>query len=162
MKFIQPLFLAAVAALIAAASTADAQPTPPVRVDSCAANAGSPGRTWSGTYGHYAPYGYYTNGRYMRGTGPYMGHAYSEPSTPPTLAIGFANTSPKTATTVDFGLIAKGHNVAIVRDVGTFTTGAKIEHVFSLSPNVFPLGTSLYQCLPLHITYTDGTVWNHP
>ena len=79
--------------------------------------------------------------------------------TSPQLAIDYTNTGAKVAKTIEFGLVARGHLVAEVRDVGTFSPGAEIKHTFGLSPNVFPLGTSLAQCVPLRITYEDGTHW---
>ena len=52
--------------------------------------------------------------------------------------------------------------VAEVRDVGTFSPGAEIKHQFGLSPNVFPLGTSIVECVPLKITFVDGSKWKNP
>jgi hypothetical protein len=147
--------------LLAPAASMAASSAPHVRVDSCRPDAGKPAGSWSGNYGSFAPYGVYTAHSYVRGPYPYRGHAYYEPATPPTLSIGYVNESPKTATTIDFGLVAKGHTVAVVRDAGTFSTGAKIDHVFALDRNVFPLGTSIVSCLPLHIEYSDGTTWSH-
>jgi len=34
--------------------------------------------------------------------------------------------------------------------------------MFGLSPNVFPLGTGLARCIPLHIRFADGTTWKNP
>ncbi|MBV8364501.1 MAG: hypothetical protein JO193_08040 [Candidatus Eremiobacteraeota bacterium] len=90
------------------------------------------------------------------------GRRFYQPSvtrTSPQLAIDYRNTGAKVAKTIEFGLVARGHLVAEVRDVGTFSPGAEIKHTFGLSPNVFPLGTSLAQCVPLRITYEDGTHW---
>jgi len=77
----------------------------------------------------------------------------------PELAIDYTNEGSKVATTIEFGLVARGHLVAEVRDVGTFSPGAEIKHRFGISQNVFPLGTGMAQCLPLRITYQDGTKW---
>jgi hypothetical protein len=95
---------------------------------------------------------------------PY-GRAYYQPpvsSTLPQLGIDYKNISPKTMTTIEFGLVANGRLVAEVRDVGTFTTGAEIKHTFALNPNVFPLQTGLPQCVPLHIVFADGSKWRNP
>jgi hypothetical protein len=136
---------------------------PSVRVDSCRVDAGRPAQSWQAGYGTYAPYGYYGPNRgYVRSSYPYRGGSYYEPATAPSLSIGYANTAAQPATSIDFGLVAKGHTVAVVRDVGTFSTNAKIEHVFTLSPNVFPLGTDVLHCVPLHIAYSDGTAWSRP
>lgn len=77
----------------------------------------------------------------------------------PTLAIGYTNLSPKAIKSIDFVLVAKGHIVADVRDVGNFAPGATIRHRFPLSPKIFPLGTGPIACAPLSITYADGTSW---
>lgn len=134
-----------------------------IRVESCSPSAGVPPSSWVGNYGSYAPLGYYGNsGRFYRGPAAYTGSRYYDPGRPPTLAIGFVNTNETPATIIDFALVAKGHAVAIVRDAGTFTQGAKIEHTFDLDPNVFPLGTSIVNCIPVHITFAGGGTWNHP
>jgi hypothetical protein len=76
-----------------------------------------------------------------------------------TLYLDYKNISPRVMKTIEFGLIANGHLVAEIRDVGTFSPQAEIKHQFGLSPNVFPLQTGLPRCLPLRIAYTDGTHW---
>ena len=157
------VFATIISIVLASASAAGAATTHGIRVEACSASAGTPSSSWEGYYGTYAPYGYYgPGGRYYRAGVPYAGHRYYDPGTPPELRITFVNTSGNAAKIVDFGLLAKGHIVAIVRDVGTFSQGAKIEHAFGLDPNVFPLGTSLYECIPLHITYHNGATWDHP
>jgi hypothetical protein len=115
------------------------------------------------TYAGWAP-GYWGPGRYW--ADPY-GYRYYPPATAytttyPTLAIDYKNVSPKTMTTIEFGLIANGNLVAEVRDVGTFTTNAEIKHKFTISQNVFPLQTGLPRCVPLRITFADGTHWRNP
>ena len=107
----------------------------------------------------YVP-GYYPVGRYYW-TDVY-GRRFYQPAvtrTNPELSIDYTNVGAKVAMEIEFGLVARGHLVAEVRDVGTFSPGAEIKHRFGLSPNVFPLGTSLAQCLPLRITYQDGSKW---
>ena len=80
----------------------------------------------------------------------------------PQLGIHYKNISTKVMDAIEFGLIANGRLVAEVRDVGTFSPGAEIKHKFGLSPNVFPIQTSLPQCVPLRITFADGTKWRNP
>jgi hypothetical protein len=80
----------------------------------------------------------------------------------PTLSIAYTNVTQQTMQQIEFGLVANGNLVAEVRDVGTFSPGANIEHEFGLSPNVFPLRTGLPRCLPLRITYANGRVWRNP
>jgi hypothetical protein len=58
--------------------------------------------------------------------------------------------------------VANNRLVAMVRDRGTFSPKAEIKHVFGISDNVFPLGTALTSCVPVRITYENGTVWNNP
>jgi hypothetical protein len=79
-----------------------------------------------------------------------------------TLSIDYMNVSSRVMTTIDFGLVARGHLVAEVRDVGTFSPKAQIKHQFGLDPNVFPLRTALSTCVPLHIVFADGTSWKNP
>jgi hypothetical protein len=79
-----------------------------------------------------------------------------------TLYLDYTNISPKVMKTIEFGLVANGHLVAEVRDVGTFSPHAEIKHQFGLNPNVFPLQTGLPRCLPLRIAYADGTHWVSP
>jgi hypothetical protein len=101
--------------------------------------------------------------------GPYWGDAYGgrfyQPpmtTTSPELAIHYKNISPKTMSEIEFGLVANGVLKAEVRDVGTFSNGAEIRHKFGISPNVFPIGTGLARCVPLRITFEDGTKWRNP
>jgi len=101
--------------------------------------------------------------------GAYFGDVYGarfyQPpitTTNPQLAIDYTNVSTKTMTTIEFGLLANRILVAEVRDVGKFSPHAEIKHRFGLSPNVFPLRTGLPQCVPLRITFADGTKWRNP
>jgi hypothetical protein len=99
--------------------------------------------------------------------GPYYwpsvyGYRYYQPrmaTSNPALGIDYVNTSDKVMKQIEFGLIANGRLVAEVKDVGTFSPGAEIKHQFGVSPNIFPLQTSLVKCMPLKITYADGTKW---
>ncbi len=93
------------------------------------------------------------------------GYTYYQPayaSSAPSLSIDYTNISSKTMREIEFGLIARGELIAEVKDIGTFTTGAEIKHQFGLSPNVFPIGTGLSQCVPLKISFADGTTWRSP
>ncbi len=78
------------------------------------------------------------------------------------LNIAYTNTTAKTMKEIEFGLIANGNLVAEVKDVGTFSPGAEIKHEFGLNPNVFPLQTALARCVPLRISFEDGTKWRNP
>jgi hypothetical protein len=115
----------------------------------------------SGGFVGYAPGWGYRGGYY----GDVYGARYYQPAvttTDPQLGIHYTNISSRPMTSIEFGLIANGHLVAEVRDVGTFSPGAEIKHKFGISPNVFPLQTGLPQCVPLRITFADGTKWRNP
>ena len=56
---------------------------------------------------------------------------------------------------IEFGLVARGTLIAEVRDVGKFSPNIEIKHSFGLSPNVFPIGTGLPQCVALRVTYAN-------
>jgi hypothetical protein len=118
-------------------------------------------------YQQYGPaYVGYAPGLWRGGYwGDVYGFNYYQPavaSANPQLAIHYMNISPKTMTAIEFGLVANGVLVAEVRDVGTFSPHAEIKHRFALNPNVFPIRTGLPQCVPLHITFADGTKWRNP
>lgn len=151
-----------IAALLCAGSVAPAlaQPTPdhhPVKVSLCdpRQNPVAYGPAWGP--GYYPAGPYYWNDVY--------GYRYWQPAyvqNSPTLGIDFTNQTSKTMKQIEFGLIANGNLVAEVKDVGTFSPGVEIKHEFGLSPNVFPLQTGLPRCVPLRITFTDGTKWRNP
>lgn len=113
----------------------------------------------TGGYVGYAPV-------YYRGYwGDVYGARYYQPAvttTNPQLAIHYKNISNKTMTEIQFGLVANGVLRAEVRDVGRFSPHAEIKHRFAISPNVFPIQTGLPLCVPLHITFEDGTKWRNP
>ncbi len=123
-------------------------------------NPGSPGGY---AYGPgYVP-AYYPGRPYYYNPGYYNRTYYQPPvSATADLGIDYVNLTPHTMKTIDFGLIANGRLVAIVRDVGTFSQGAEIKHKFGISPNVFPISTGLPICTPLHIVYENGTTWTNP
>lgn len=145
--------------LAAAASTAAG--TAPVRVNHCEPIEGT-----TMVSGGYVP-GYYPGAGpyYWRDPYGYRYHQFATPtvtSTAPELKIDFVNVTPDPLKEVEFGLVARGHLIAEVRDVGTFSQGVEIKHKFGLNPNVFPIGTGLPQCVPMRATYHNGTVWTSP
>lgn len=111
----------------------------------------------------YAP-AYYPGGPYWGWPAVYPTYTYYQYPVRgnPTLSIDYVNETTVAMKDIEFGLIARGNLVAEVRDVGTFSPGAEIKHDFGLNPNVFPLGTGLAQCVPLRITFADGTKWKNP
>jgi len=128
----------------------------PIKVSTC-----NPQRN---TYmsGGFAP-AYYPGGPYWGWPSVYGMNYYSYPvEGNPTLSIDYTNVTNLVMKSIEFGLIAHGNLVAEVRDVGTFSPGAEIKHQFGLSRNVFPLGTSFTECVPLKITFVDGSTWKNP
>jgi hypothetical protein len=139
-----------------AISQAFAQTMSPIHVSSC--NPQAPSVVTPGFVPGFFPV-----------AGPYYwqdvyGYRYLEPpiASNPTLSIDYMNVSSKVAHTIEFGLVARGHLVAEVRDVGTFSPNAEIKHSFGLNPNVFPLSTALPVCVPMRVAFTDGTKWVNP
>ena len=136
-------------------SAAAMSPTHPVNVTTCdpAINHPAP-RPF--VPGYYPPGSYYWQDVY--------GYRYHQPPYERTasLAIDYTNQSKKPMKQIEFGLVANGRLVAEVRDVGTFSPGVEIQHVFGLNPNVFPLRTGLAKCVPLKIEFVDGSKWRNP
>lgn len=133
----------------------------PINVSTC--NPKPPSTTWVNT--GFAP------AYYPVGVGPYWGwpsvygpsYYSAQPiQNNPSLGIDYSNATSVTMKDIEFGLIAHGGLVAEVRDVGTFSPGAEIKHTFGLNPSVFPLSTSVVQCVPLKITFADGSKWKNP
>jgi hypothetical protein len=118
---------------------------------------------------HYMAAGY-APAFYPVGVGPYWGWPsvygpsyYQYPvQGHPTLGIDYVNETSVVMKDVEFGLVVRGNLLAEVRDVGTFSPGAEIKHEFGLSPNVFPINTGLPECVPLKITFADGSKWKNP
>ncbi len=134
--------------------------TPPIKVQNC-----NPQRNVSYSYAGYTPAFYpgYAGG-YWGWPAVYGGYnAYSYPvQNNPTLGIDYHNATDIVMKDIEFGLVARGTMLAEVRDVGTFSPGAEIKHEFGISPNVFPIGTGLPQCVPLKIVFADGSHWTNP
>lgn len=115
------------------------------------------GGGWGPGYYPYAGRPYYWGSVY--------GYTYYQPpvtTTDPQLGIDYTNVSPKAMKEIEFGLVANNNLVAEVKDVGTFSPGVEIKHKFGVSANIFPLQTALAQCVPLKITFEDGTKWKSP
>lgn len=141
----------------ASVSIAGAKANYPVNVSAC-----NPSRNVTVMAGGWAP-GYYPAGPYYWPN--VYGYRYYQPPVrtgSPTLNIDYHNATSKTMKQIEFGLVANGNLVAEVKDVGTFSPGAEIKHEFGLSPNVFPLSTSLAKCIPLKVTFDDGSKWRNP
>jgi hypothetical protein len=78
------------------------------------------------------------------------------------LAITYVNNASAVVKEIDFGLIVRDAMIAVVNDVGTFSTGTTIDHEFSVSREIFPIGTEFPYCAVLRVQYADGTVWTNP
>lgn len=78
------------------------------------------------------------------------------------LGVTYVNDARKTAKEVDFGLVSRGSLIAVTKDVGRFSPGVKIDHEFSVDPEIFPIGTAFPYCAVLRVEYADGSVWNNP
>jgi len=134
----------------------------PIQVNAC-----NPERNVSYNYAGYTPAYWPAYGPYYRGYWGWpsvYGPAYYQAPVEnnPTLGIDYVNVTHAVAKQIEFGLIVKGSLVAEVKDVGTFSPGAEIKHKFGLSQNVFPLQTSYSKCVPLKITFEDGSHWKNP
>lgn len=157
MKRIHPIVgITLLAALVALPIQALAALHPhPIRVLTC-----NPSRGTAFAPG-YVP-AYYPAGPYywadVYGQRYYQAPLRSNPS----LGIDYVNQTQIVIKEIEFGLIAKGSLVAEVRDVGTFSPGVEIRHEFGISPNVFPLGTGLARCVPLRISFENGSMWENP
>lgn len=132
----------------------------PIKVNGC-----NPERNVSYNYAGYTPA--YWPGPYYRGywgwPSVYGPTYYQAPvANNPTLGVDYVNVTNVVMKQIEFGLIVRGALVAEVKDEGTFSPGAEIKHKFGLNPNVFPIQTSYAKCVPLKITFEDGSHWKNP
>ncbi|MDH2910175.1 MAG: hypothetical protein HKL92_08345 [Candidatus Eremiobacteraeota bacterium] len=127
----------------------------PVKITICRPSRGT-AITGGFSDAYYPGYPYYWDDVY--------GNRFDQPPvrSDPRLAIAYSNATNHPMREIEFGLLARGRLVAEVRDVGTFSPGAQIRHVFGLSPNAFPLSTSFPKCVPLRVTFTNGSIWKNP
>jgi hypothetical protein len=156
-------FAAAASSSQVAMSMAAGVTTHPIQVSACQAERNvTTTYNWAGyTPGFYPGYAY---GGYWGWPSVY-GPSYYQPayaSESPTLGIDYMNVTHAVMKQIEFGLIVKGSLVAEVKDVGTFSPGAEIKHKFGVSSNIFPLQTSFQKCVPLKITFEDGSKWKNP
>jgi hypothetical protein len=75
----------------------------------------------------------------------------------PTLDIAYVNQGQHTIKEIAFGLYVDDKLIAKVHDSGRFSPNAQINHELKLKPNIFPLPAGTVHCVPLEITYEDGT-----
>ena len=118
----------------------------------------------------YAPAAFFSPALYPAGPGPFLdvdadGPLYALLAPEPigaALSISYANATTRVMKSVDFGFVSGGSIIAHVRDVGRFSPHAAIKHDFEIDAGVFKLRAALAQCIPLHITYADGSTWTNP
>ncbi len=108
-----------------------------IKVNGCVATAATHSQTWLTSFG--------TN--------------VTQPGIPPVLMIDFANTSQKSISSVEFGLVENGRIVAMVRDVGTFAPNASVMHAYGIRDTGGSSSAEPASCVPLAVHYTDGTAW---
>jgi hypothetical protein len=133
----------------------------PIQVNTC-----NPQRNVTYNWSGYTP-GFYPGtvyGGYWGWPSVYGSMYYQPPSAQenPELGIDYKNVTSVVMKQIEFGLIVHGLLVAEVKDVGTFSPGAEIKHKFGLNSNVFPIQTSYAKCVPLKITFEDGSKWKNP
>lgn len=153
--FTRLMLLAASASLLAVTAQSSKAP---VHVSSCQAH-----RNETTMYGGgWGPAYYPAGGRYYWPS--VYGYNYYQPpvtTSDPTLNIDYVNRGTQSMKEIEFGLVINGNLVAEVKDVGTFSPGAEIKHRFGVSGSIFPI-TGLPHCVPLKISYADGTTWKSP
>jgi hypothetical protein len=73
--------------------------------------------------------------------------------------VSYTNDAHKAASEVDFGLVSRDSLIAVAKDAGTFSPGVRIDHEFSVDPEIFPIGTSFPYRAVLRVKYADGSAW---
>jgi hypothetical protein len=111
-----------------------------VHVDACAASAGRPEASYMGPFNKMV----------------------LQPALPPMAMIDFFNASSRPISAVEFGLIADGKLLAVLRDVGSFAPNARIMHAYGIAEAAVPPANATTECVPLRVRYADGATWMNP
>lgn len=111
-----------------------------IRVEGCAASAGHAQQSFMGPFHEMI----------------------TQPSLPPMAMIDFSNVSNDPITSVEFGLVAGGKVLAIVRDDGSFAPNARIMHAYGIEAAAVPPAGTIAECVPLRVHYANGTTWMNP
>ena len=77
------------------------------------------------------------------------------------LAIDYTNKSKAALRTVNFGLIVRGTLLAEIQDKGSALPGIDLKRTLALDASLLPLPSNA-ECVPLEVTYDDGTQWTNP
>ncbi len=85
-----------------------------------------------------------------------------QPGLPAMALVDFVNASNAPIDTVEFGLVADGKLLAVVRDQGSFAPNARIMHAYGIADSAVPPAGSTAECVPLRVRYADGTTWMNP
>jgi hypothetical protein len=91
------------------------------------------------------------------------GSTYYQPpsnTSGPQLMISYTNISHKAMHSIQFGLLSDEILAGEVQDVGTFEPGVLVKHKLGLNLSAMIPGSS--RCVPLKITFADGTTWRNP
>ena len=91
------------------------------------------------------------------------GNTYYQPAAStagPHLLITFTNISHKPMKTIEFGLLLNQLLSGEAHDSGDFAPGAEIKHKLGLHVSAQLPGPE--RCVPLTITFADGTHWRNP
>jgi hypothetical protein len=111
-----------------------------VHVDACTASAGHPEASYMGPFNKMV----------------------LQPALPPMAMIDFFNASSRPISAIEFGLVADGKLLAVVRDLGSFAPNARIMHAYGIAEAAVPPAGAMTECVPLRVRYADGTTWMNP
>jgi hypothetical protein len=141
---IKSLFLAATGAgllaLAPSATSAAPMASQVIRVNNCVASPARPEASYMGPFNKMV----------------------LQPGLPPMAMIDFLNASNASISSVEFGLVADGKLLAVVRDMGSFAPNVQIMHAYGLAEAAVPPTNTMTQCVPLRVRYADGTTWMNP
>ena len=133
----------------------------PIQVNAC-----NPERNISYNYAGYTPgfypsYGLY--GRYWGWPSVYGPTYYQAPvENDPTLGIDYVNVTHVVMKQIEFGLLVRGAWSPRSRTSERSRRARRSSTSSASVRNVFPLQTSYAKCVPLKITFEDGSQWKNP
>jgi hypothetical protein len=111
-----------------------------VHVDGCGASAGDPAQSFMGPF-----------------------HSeITQPGLPAMAMIDFFNATNNEISSIEFGLVADGKLLAVVRDTGSFAPNARIMHAYGIDAAAVPPAGAQTECVPLRVRYANGSTWMNP